>query len=215
MKPSLRLSVVALLCVVMPLAAATIDVHNTGGAAQGSVDPYWLVNSSAVYVTLDGGGTYFPLSGAWVPNTIVSSWISPQADYSANGADAPGTYVYTTAFDLTGLDPNTASIDFRVAADNSLTDVLVNGSSTGITYGSFGVFSGTFNVSTGFIGGTNTLAFVTTNSAGTTKNPSGLRVEFTSATADPASAAVPEPASIGLLGLGMVLLFHRRRRHNS
>src|SRR5690606_13577188 len=101
--------------------------------------------------------------------------ISPRPSYTSGQTDAPGAYVYTTTFNLDGLVPSTASIDFLVAVDNALTDVLINGTSTGITHTGFNAFSGSFSINSGFVAGVNTLSFLTTNAAGSSGNPGGLR----------------------------------------
>ncbi len=191
----------------LPAAAASFTINNTGGATGGSVDPNWLVNSGTVYVTIDG---QFPF-GPWLANSISSSWISPHPSYaSASNYDAPGTYTYSTTFDLTGLNPGSASFSFVVASDNALTAVRLNGVSQGITYSGLAAFSGLFTINSDFIGGINTLEFVTNND-GPSNTPAGLRVEFSNATAADLSD-VPEPSSIALLGLGTILLFSRRFR---
>jgi hypothetical protein len=192
---------------VLPAAAASFTIHNTGGAAVGDADPNWTVNDETAFVTFDDD---FPF-GPWLANSGDSSWISPTADYSAaENYEDPGEYRYSTTFDLDGLDAGTATLSFRVAADDGLTDVLLNGASQGFTWGSLDIFSDWFTINTGFNGGTNVLTFVTVNGdIGPT--PAGLRVEFADATAD-ALTGVPEPGSIALLGFGTLLLLSRRFR---
>ncbi len=78
-------------------------------------------------------------------------------------------------------DPDTAVITGRWTSDNGATDILINGTRTGINYdGNFGTFSGNWTISSGFIDGTNTLDFVI-NNAGTTVNPTGFRAELSPA----------------------------------
>jgi len=88
-------------------------------------------------------------------------------------------------------------------------DILLNGVSTGNTIPvgfspnySFGAWT-PFTIASGFIAGVNTLHFVVNNDAG----PTGIRVELTG-TADPS----PEPASLFLLGAGLVAFGIFRRR---
>lgn len=210
MRRTLQRLVLSLAISAAPALAATFSVNNTGGAAPGVIDPNWTVGAGQVFVTDDGG---FPFN-VWLTNSVSSSWISPQPSYTSFQTDAPDTsYTYSTMFDLTGLNEATASITFLVAVDNALTDVLINGVSTGLSYGSFAAFSGPLTINSGFIAGVNTLTFVTFNAAGHTTNPSGLRVEFTDATTGAtADALVPEPSSIALLGLGIFLFASRRLR---
>ena len=208
MRRGLQLLALSLVISAAPAFAATFTVNNTGGAVPGVIDPNWMVGAGQAFVTDDGG---FPFS-EWLTNSVSSSWISVQPSYTSDQIDAPDTpYTYSTMFDLTGLNEATASITFLVAVDNHLTDVLINGVSTGLSYGSFAALSGPLTINSGFIAGVNTLSFVTFNAAGDTYNPSGLRVEFTGATAD---ALVPEPSSIALLGAGILLFASRRLRRN-
>ncbi len=206
MRRTLQRLALALVISAAPALAATFSINNTGGAATGVVDPNWTVGAGQVFVTDDGG---FPFN-VWLTNSVSSSWISPQPSYTSFETDAPNTpFTYSTMFDLTGLNEATASITFLVAVDNALTDVLINGVSTGLNYGSFEAFSGPLTINSGFVAGVNTLSFVTFNAANDATNPSGLRVEFTGSTAD---AVVPEPSSIALLGAGILLLSSRRLR---
>ena len=193
----------------MPALAANITIANTGQAAPTAADPSWLVNGSTAFVT-DQSGFPFPI---WLAPGGASDWISPQPSYTSGQSDSPGVYDYSTTFDLTGLDPSTASLTFLVAVDDSLTDVLINGASTGLTHDSLSSFSSPLAINAGFIAGLNNIVFRVSNTAGPPLNPSGLRVEFTSATAD--EVAVPEPTSIALFGMGIALLAVRRYRRQS
>lgn len=149
------------------------------------------------------GAAGFPIP-PWVGDNSTSAWITPAAD--TNGPD--GDYFYSINFDLTGLDPGTASIFGAWSVDNTGVDILLNGAPTGNSNpNGFGGFTD-FNISAAsgalFSAGMNTLTFQVNN--GAPPGPTGLRVEFLSA------SAVPEP-SAALLGLcGAGLLAWRRRR---
>ena len=88
----------------------------------------------------------------------------------------------------------------RWSTDNNGLDILINGTSTGQTtaFDSFLRYT-LFSVTTGFVAGVNSLDFVVNNGTGSA-NPTGLRVEFTTAQA----TRIPEPGSLLLVGLGLV-----------
>ncbi|MCZ8192348.1 MAG: PEP-CTERM sorting domain-containing protein [Microcystis sp. LE19-338.1B] len=143
------------------------------------------------------------IPGAWLSNSSTSRWIWQQFD----GQPANVTRTFRTTFDLTGLNPSTASIVGTWAADNFLDQILINGVSIGtipndpggVNYNSFSPF----NINSGFQAGINTLDFVVRD-VGVI---SGFRVGEISGTAQPISPSpsVPEPSTIlglGLLGLG-------------
>ena len=113
---------------------------------------------------------------------------------------------------MTGLDVSSVVITGQWATDNSGSDILVNGVSTGQTAGGFTSYT-SFVIAAGLLqSGLNTLDFKVLNASGTSGNPMGLRVEFTERSA---SLATPLPAALplfasGLGGLG--LLSWRRKR---
>src|SRR5687767_610867 len=179
----------------LSLAAPIPGLFNTGvgttGAllTGGSVDPHYRLIQSADAsapgpnsIVMNEGWPIAPTAGGpWLANGPSSKWISPLASQATG--NAAGDYRYRIVFDLTGLEPSTAVITGRWTSDNAGAGIFLNGAATGITYdGNFGAFSPTFTINSGFIEGTNTLDFVV-NNAGTTVNPTGLRVEV-SGTAD-------------------------------
>lgn len=107
----------------------------------------------------------------WVVPPVGSAWIGP-----ANGdISVPvGDYVYTLEFDLTGLDPDIASIKGELAADN-VASIWLNGVDTGFVHpdgtSSFRSLE-PFLIKAGFVQGVNTLDFLVNNNVG----PSGLLI---------------------------------------
>jgi hypothetical protein len=177
----------------LPLGAATIPgLYNTGVATNGAlatagaIDPHYKLVQSPdanfpgpiARVLTDS----YPLPSPWMANGPASKWIAPLANQGTG--NAAGDYKYRTTFNLTGLDPTTAVITGQWTSDNAGTDILLNGASTHNSQdGNFGAWAGTFTITGIFQDGINTLDFVV-NNAGSSVNPTGLRVEL-SGTADP------------------------------
>jgi hypothetical protein len=195
--------------------AAPIIIYNTGVSdagvplAHGSDELHYTLEvvpggTTDVQVLTSSGG--FPI-GPWLGDNLTSAWMGPDTFQ----ADGPiGLYTYQTTFDLTGLNPATAALTGQWSADNTGVSILLNGLPTlNIPAPGFGGWT-PFSIGPGlasFAAGTNTLQFLVENAGG----PTGLRVEFFSATADPVGpSAVPEPTSMLLFGTGVVALARRR-----
>jgi hypothetical protein len=112
--------------------------------------------------------TVFPIAGGpWVANTGTSKWVSPRFDSSAAaGTLTPPNYVYSTTFDLTGLNPVTASLSGQWATDNFGIEIRLNGQVIPGTANTtqFPAYTG-FSIPIGspFQAGVNTLEFVVQN----------------------------------------------------
>jgi hypothetical protein len=200
-----------------PLNSSTFVVQGPSGVFP-FVGGGWMANtSSSLWIgprsnqtDPDSLGTTFPNVGVFASDT------SP--------------YVYRTTFDLTalGLNPLTAAIALGWQSDNyqmsavrlcqisSASDPVCNISYTIGASGNLGHAAAltALNIQHGvnatFGSGLMALDFIVYNTTiGWGGNPSGLRVEITSATAD--EAGVPEPATGLLIGAALVLLGWRRR----
>ncbi len=235
------LALAGVVIVSHPSSGATIPgLFNTGLndarqlLANGAVDPHYRLVQSAdpaspgpsAFVVTD---TLFPIvTGPWLASGPSSKWIAPKTDQSVGSAS--GDYRYRTTFDLTGLDPATAVLSGRWTSDNGGVDILINGLGTGITYdGNFGAFSATWTINAGFVDGTNTVDFVI-NNAGTTANPTAIRIEL-SGTADlppppgtpptitqqPVSqtVALQDPATFSVSATGSRPLFFQWRQNQN
>jgi len=166
--------------------------------------------------TESGGGT-----GPWVASALsgtrsLSQWISSQSNVTALSGGLE--YDFSETFDLTNFIASTAQLAGSFAADNSILGIFVNGvlvtgtanTGTSISKTAFNLLNGVNGVL--FNAGINTITFKVQNVAGAAPNPSGLLVEFTTATAT--ATGVPEPATLFGVGLGLSLvgLIYRRRR---
>jgi len=193
------------------LQAAPIVLFNTGVdglgllLADGAVDLHYqlIVSADSAYpgpnAMVANSAAYPIVAGPWVANGPNSKWIGPRTDVGSG--NTAGAYIYRTTFDLTGLLASTAVINGLWTTDNDGVDILLNGASLGFTTGftAFTALNNAFTINSGFVPGPNTLDFVVNNGGG----PTGLRVEL-SGTADASESAVPEPATTGLIGLGIV-----------
>ncbi|MBI5385275.1 MAG: lamin tail domain-containing protein [Verrucomicrobia bacterium] len=139
--------------------------------AAGNTDPHYLLTAGAQGTV--GTGAVVQLNHPnWLANDTASSWIGV-VNNGSTGVNE-GNYSYRTTFSLDGFIPSAVRLNVVVAADNSVSSVLLNGASTGISFVGFGAWSGTTVLSSGFVAGTNTLEFLTVNDPAT-PNPHGFR----------------------------------------
>lgn len=212
-----------LLAVIVPgvaqsAAAASISLFNTGVNATGTLlplgssDPHWTIISgpgitspqAAVVVSNQEVGTYVQN-----PNSL---WIWVNASGVA-GINSP--YDFRLTFDLTGLNPSTASITGAWSVDN-FGQIELNGLTTGIGSGAlqipsnigFTAFS-SFTLNNGFVPGINTIDFLATD----TGVIGAINVTTLVGSAQ-TSGAIPEPPSLvqGCLVLASLALFACVRR---
>jgi len=163
------------------MSTVAIPVFGTGLSSAGallpagSADPNYHLTSAPV-AGLVGPAAVLPagLPSGWVANGPVSQWISVPAT-AASTAPA-GTYNYETTFDLSGLDPAKASLTGDWAAAGLGGNIVLNGTSLGVTTPGPNNLS-TFAIPSGFVAGVNKLDFVV-NDPGPTGTPTGLRVDL-------------------------------------
>jgi hypothetical protein len=176
----------------------------------GQTDPNWTITSSPVSSGAIPALVCSDLNKSWVANTTSSQWINATGD--GNDLEPGGLYIYTLTFSLTGFDPSTASILGKWASDNN-SDVYLNGVDTGISNSTngFSPFK-LFEITSGFVEGENELQFYVNQIPPGPKgdaDPEGLQVNFIDASAE----AVPEPAAITLLLIGLSMLGIRILNH--
>jgi hypothetical protein len=200
----MNLKFLAAVAMSAALYAAPIPIYGTGvGIVNPAVDPHWTLASGPL-----GNGTLTVVAdnsaifSLWNANGPTARWVSPIGDPTQNLP--PGDYTFLTTFDLTGFLESTATLSGTYFADDTVTDILVNGVSLGIGGGDF-VNPTSFTINCGIfcIAGVNTLEFVVTNNF-TFDTPLGLKVDI-SGTADPDPTAVPEPSTVAMLATGCAL----------
>jgi len=179
-------SILVLLGLIAFVYCNSINIYGTGLNNDGtkattiSSDLHWTLfsspYSSSVVPAIVG------LEGFEFPDQANSQWIG--AGGNLFDGYSIGYYRYRTTFDLTGLDPATASLSGVYSADDSV-DILINGISTSGGCGGFCWLGGhSFTITSGFVSGVNTIEFNVFNTGG----PTGLQVAI-SGTATPAFVA--------------------------
>lgn len=161
-----------------------LPLHNTGaGAVEGSPDPNWQFvgdsnDPNLVPRPATVAGAYvttIPGKQSYLPNSTTSQWISTQGTLTRMPA---GTYTFRTQIDLTGLDPAMVKILARVAADDEISHVRVNGHEVRLpALGDRGRQYTRFHdlpLGDGLVAGINTVEFDVLN----TRDQMALRVEW-------------------------------------
>lgn len=211
------------------LGLMSTGVDSSGNPlAYGALDSHWMVSPGRnipgpVNATVLSPSNHFP---EWLPNTNRSQWVST-ADTINTGA--PGNYVYSQSFDLTGFDPTTVFIAGRWTADDDLINIRVNGISVGIDGSGHGpidspsiqspwkvwhpFFIDTTYNATLFNATGNTISFVTHNDDNLWE---GVNIQIESCDAEPGVPGgpiptLPEPGTLAIIALGTLGLLKRRR----
>jgi len=186
-------------------AAVITTLFNTGVDASGNVvanatpgDLHYSLVTPGLTPTIQAATSAigYPIaSGPWLADNTTSRWIGPEGAQLSGVLN--GKYIYQTTFNLTGFDHLTAVINGQFATDDAGGVIRLNGNPVGPASLGFSTWQA-FSISTNFIAGLNTLQFEVINSGG---GPTGLRVEMTG---EARASAVPEPASLALVALGLI-----------
>ena len=196
------------------VSAGTITLHNTGVnssdvlVADGAAASFWSLSAEPAGASEAIGSNPFRFHHpAYFADTATAAWVSPG---SSGNAGVGGNYTYDLVFDLTGLDPATASISGIFGTDND-GSISLNGNAPVATTGFAGFGATTsFSFTSGFLSGLNTI-HVTVDNGG---DPTAFFVQFNSGTADSPSG-VPEPTTFLLMGSGLGGLALIRRIHRN
>jgi len=237
---SIYLSLVLLCAQTAALAAPIPGLFNTGqGLSPGAQDLNYAsgAGSFAVNPHSDGVWSWLGAVGALPSNAqwITQNHVGAEASQGLNNT----AYNYSLTFDLGGLNPLSAVINYQFAVDNNL-EVRLNGTLVGSLIGGGPADTSTFNslhvgptinsaflqgLGTAFLPGLNTLEFRVINLAidVAQQNPEGLLVAISGNATQGAlgqpGPVVPEPASVviwAILGsLGALVVWRQRTRRES
>ncbi len=174
------------------------------------------------FVTENGQFPFSGVSTPWLADSSASQWISPRGSETTDSDpwSASVPYVYQESFNLTGLTLSSVVITGQWSADNygyiEVNGVRVTAGSDGNIADATGQFA-TFtsftlnsaNILSDLTSGVNTIQFVVFNDSSGGPDVTGVNVDIES---DSATSVTPEPASIGLMGLGLAALVLVARR---
>ena len=157
-----------------PLLKETITpAFNTGVTAShalagaGTNDLHWTdVATGLPAIVMNGHPAWFGFDG-------LSQWIGASANGTDNAANGQSTY--RTTFNLTGYNAALTDVRFYVGTDNTLDNVLLNGTAKGLTAAGFSTLLGPYTIAGPFNAGVNTTDFLWSNAG---VGPAAFRLKW-------------------------------------
>ena len=159
------------------IGAAPTGLFNTGLDTNGVIssgdvpDPHWTLFRSADTSYLGPNSLIYEYSfpiqfadpnGSFSPTNGISMWMGAIGNQGGVAPGSPaGQYLYRSTFLLDSADPSTVTLGGNLWVSGAISDIRVNGKSTGIALAPGGtLYVTTFSITNGFVQGQNTLDFV-------------------------------------------------------
>ena len=185
--------------------------NGVGGCTPGTLLGFGVQDLNYTFSGLSTTNRTESAISTYVPDaTGASRWLT--AGTVAGGSFATGSFVATTTFDLTGFQASSLTLFLDMAADNTVVAALNGTTILSCNTGGaacFSAFTSNHSIAAGglAVAGLNTLTFTVTNQDN--PSPTALRVQVQG---NANVAAIPEPATWGLLGAGLLGFGLLRRR---